>query len=53
MKDNYNEVPIKDDYIPKHATNYISKQNNQPNDTDNINKNGKKIIQIKKEKEKT
>ena len=50
MKDNYNEIPIKDDYIPKHASNYITNQSKIVIDTDNIDKGGKKVIQVKKKK---
>lgn len=50
MKDNYNEVPIKDDYIPKHAGNYITNQCKIVRDTSNINKSGKKVIQVKKKR---
>lgn len=51
MKDNYNDVPIKDEYIPKHASNYMGKACKFVDDGD-VNKDKIKVIYNKKKKRK-
>lgn len=43
MKDNYNGIPIKDEYIPRHASNYnTGNYKNNTSDYNKLNKNAKK-----------
>ena len=54
MNDNYNGIPIKDEYIPRHAANYIKNYNtnNYNNFNNGDNKKEKKNITVKKKKRK-
>lgn len=50
MKDNYNGIPIKDEYIPRHASNYNT--GNYKNNTSDYNKSNKNAKKAKTKKRK-
>lgn len=50
MKDNYNGIPIKDEYIPRHASNYNT--GNYKNNTSDYNKSNKNTKKAKTKKRK-